>query len=136
MWFLFSKLKKYFEFLSLYSCHHARDLMIMPSTFLSYRCSSFSLKTYKADKFSWLGQFWYVVAASWNCLFNCCCSRLCSLHLFIEYHLEYFLTLYLPQSHTDRGSPRSCFESCIQVGRRRFSSWTYSLSFRREQFKF
>lgn len=96
----------------------------------------FSFKTFKIDKFTWLGLFWETNKASWSSLFNCCSSSFLCLHLFLEYRLEYFLTLYFTQSRTERGSLRSCFPSWSHVGRRQFISLTYCLSFRREQFNF
>ena len=74
----------------------ARDLIIIPSTFLSYICSIFSFKTFKVDKFSWLGLFWKTKEASWNSLFNCHSSNFLCLLILIEYCLEYFLTFISP----------------------------------------
>ena len=111
IWLRFSKLKKYLEFFSPCWYHLARDLIIIPSTFLSYMCSIFSFKVFKVDKFSWLGLFWKAREASWNSLFICHSSAFIFLILFIEYCLEYFLTLYFTQSQTERGSLRSCLPS-------------------------
>ena len=97
----------------------------------------FSFKTFKVDKFSWLGLFWKTIEASLiSSLFNCHSSAFLCLLLLIEYCLEYFSTLYFTQSQTERGSLRSCLPSWSQERRRQFISSTYCLSFRREQFNF